>query len=308
MPSGLPIATTSWPTLRPSEWPIGAVGRPGLVDLHDGEVGEGVDAVDGARELAAVLELDRELVGARDDVAVGQDPAVRVVDHARADALRRLRERVGAAGALGVDLDDRRPDLGRGVDDRRRLVDGDRELGAGLLRGAELGHRGRMVERAGPLEHGHRPAGGEHRRQHGHRDDRAEAGTAAAAAACRSPPPSRMGPGAPRRVPATPRRGRAGPGCPRRRWHRSSPPCPRRRPCRPRRSPSGRRRRARASRWPGSATGSGRPARWSAPTPTGRRAGGPASGRSGAPRRAASPRADRGRRRPGERPPRDRRS
>ena len=28
VPSGLPMATTSWPTLRPSEWPIGAVGRP----------------------------------------------------------------------------------------------------------------------------------------------------------------------------------------------------------------------------------------------------------------------------------------
>ena len=59
------------------------------VDLDDGEVGQGVDAVDGAGEDAAVLELDIELVAALDDVLVGQDPAVAVVDDAGADAASR---------------------------------------------------------------------------------------------------------------------------------------------------------------------------------------------------------------------------
>ena len=39
--------------------------QPGRVDLHDREVGEGVDAVDRARELATVLELDGQRRGDR---------------------------------------------------------------------------------------------------------------------------------------------------------------------------------------------------------------------------------------------------
>ena len=44
------------------------------LDLDDGEVGEGVDAVDGGRKGAAVLEVHTELRGvAGDDVVVGHD-------------------------------------------------------------------------------------------------------------------------------------------------------------------------------------------------------------------------------------------
>ena len=80
------MATTSWPTLSASESPSAAVGRSVAVDLDDGEVGQRVDAVDRAGEDAAVLELDVELVAALDDVVVGEDPAVAVVDDAGADA------------------------------------------------------------------------------------------------------------------------------------------------------------------------------------------------------------------------------
>ena len=63
VPSGLPMAIACWPTWMVDESPIGAVGRPRRVDLDDGEVGEGVDAVDGGVERAAVLEVDGELRG-----------------------------------------------------------------------------------------------------------------------------------------------------------------------------------------------------------------------------------------------------
>ena len=56
-------------------------GQPRRFDLDDGEVGQGVVAVDLARELTAVLEADGQLVAAGDDVAVGKDPALGVVDH-----------------------------------------------------------------------------------------------------------------------------------------------------------------------------------------------------------------------------------
>ena len=56
------------------ESPIGGGRQAGRVDLDDGEVGQGVDAVDRRRERAAVLELDRQLLRvAGDDVVVGQD-------------------------------------------------------------------------------------------------------------------------------------------------------------------------------------------------------------------------------------------
>ena len=50
VPSGLPMATTSWPTLSASESPRRGRGRSGRVDLDDREVGQRVDAVDRARE------------------------------------------------------------------------------------------------------------------------------------------------------------------------------------------------------------------------------------------------------------------
>ena len=91
VPSGEPMAIASWPTSMSRRLADRRRRQAGRVDLDDREVGERVDAVDRALELAAVLELDRQLRGDRrrrvcDDVAVGQDPAGGVVDHAGADA------------------------------------------------------------------------------------------------------------------------------------------------------------------------------------------------------------------------------
>ena len=95
VPSGLPMTIAVWPGLRLPESPIGRDRQLGRVDLDDGQVGQRVDAVDGARQLAAVVELDRDLGRVGDDVAVGQDPAVRVEDRSRADAGRGQREGIG---------------------------------------------------------------------------------------------------------------------------------------------------------------------------------------------------------------------
>ena len=61
VPSGLPIATTSWPTLSASDSPSRGRRQVGPLDLDDGQVGQRVDAVDGAGQDPAVLELDVEL-------------------------------------------------------------------------------------------------------------------------------------------------------------------------------------------------------------------------------------------------------
>ena len=96
--------------------------QAGLVDLDDGEVGEGVDAVDRGVEGAAVLEVDGQLRRvAGDDVVVGEDEAVRVEDDARAG--RRpgaglAGGRIGLGDALGDDRDDGRADRLDDVDDR----------------------------------------------------------------------------------------------------------------------------------------------------------------------------------------------
>ena len=127
-PSGLPMAIACWPTWMVDESPIGAVGRPVCVDLDDGEVGEGVDAVDRGVERAAVLERDRQLRRvALDDVVVGEDQAVRVEDHAAADrrALAGLAGRgIGGGDALGGDRDDGRADGLDDVDERAALAGG----------------------------------------------------------------------------------------------------------------------------------------------------------------------------------------
>src|SRR3990170_3628068 len=60
-----------------------------LLDLDDRQVGQGIDTVDAALEGPPVLERDGELLASLDDVAVGDDPARRVEDDARADAGRR---------------------------------------------------------------------------------------------------------------------------------------------------------------------------------------------------------------------------
>src|SRR4029453_15098465 len=60
------------------------------VDLDDREVRQRVDAVDAALEHPAIIELDRQAIAALDDVAVGEDPAVRVVDDAGPGAIAGL--------------------------------------------------------------------------------------------------------------------------------------------------------------------------------------------------------------------------
>ena len=91
-------------------------------------------------------------------------------------------ERVGVAGAArGRDLDDGRADLGGRVDDRRRLVDRDRLLAAGLLRRCRSATAGAARSNAPvPVEDEHGAAGGEDRRQERGRDDGAEARAGAA--------------------------------------------------------------------------------------------------------------------------------
>ena len=58
------------------------------IDLHEGEVGQRVDAGDGAVEDGAVIEDDRDVLGVADDVAVRDDQAVARDDDAGAAAAR----------------------------------------------------------------------------------------------------------------------------------------------------------------------------------------------------------------------------
>ena len=135
MPSGLPTAITSWPTLSPSLLPIGATGRPvwsTFTIARSVSVSIPYTVPGNWRpSLSSTVSFD----GARDHVAVGEDPAVGVVDHARADALAGHRAERVRALARGGDLHHRRAHPGRRVDDRRGLVDGDGLRAAGGLGG-----------------------------------------------------------------------------------------------------------------------------------------------------------------------------
>ena len=155
-------------------------GQAGLVDLDDGQVGQGVDAVDRALQDAAVAELDLHRVAAFDDVAVGQDPAVAVVDDAGADAGLRDDPEIGVGRAGGRDADHGRADRRGDVDGRRRFIDGH-----GLVRpdgraGATGRDGRRSIEGAGRVQGDDRAARGEDRRQERGRDDRARATALAA--------------------------------------------------------------------------------------------------------------------------------
>ena len=63
-PSGLPMAMASWPISSVVESPKRRHRQVGALDLDDGKVGQRVDAVGAALELATVLELDGDGVGA----------------------------------------------------------------------------------------------------------------------------------------------------------------------------------------------------------------------------------------------------
>ena len=173
VPSGLPMATTSWPTLSSSELPTYAVGRPGL-DLHDREVGEAVDTVDPARELAPVLEHDGEPVTAGDDMAVREDPAVRVEDDARSDARFGDREGVRRRRDLARgDDDDRGPDLRGDVDHRRRFVDLERLDRVRVRADRRPARRDARVQCPRRVEREERAGRGENRGDERGREDRA---------------------------------------------------------------------------------------------------------------------------------------
>ena len=151
----------------------------GRVDLDDGQVGQGVDAVDRAGQDPAVLELDVELLAAFDDVMVGQDPAVAVEDDAGADAGLGDDPVVAVVGRAGHgDPDDGRADL-RGDRDRRRLlVDRDRleRTDVGPLGDGGRRRRGRPIEGAGRAQREDGATGREHGGQERGGQQRAAAG------------------------------------------------------------------------------------------------------------------------------------
>ena len=140
-----------------------------------------------AVELAAVLELHLELLSAPvDHVAIGEDPAVRVVDDARPDAGRRdAAERVrGRRPLVVVILTTAGPTLAAAS-----MTADDSSMVTGWLpvcwRGPRSGGGDRAIEGARPVEHDDRAARGEDRGQERCRDDGADAGPAASLAATR---------------------------------------------------------------------------------------------------------------------------
>ena len=131
VPSGLPMAMTSWPTLSAELSPIGMVGRAvGRGDLDDREVVGRSLGDDRAGQLRAVLEGDGDLVAALDDVVVRQDQTGGIEDEARPDAGRWHRERPvsGLSGRLHGQRHDGR--AGRLGDRHDRVRGRDVERGA----------------------------------------------------------------------------------------------------------------------------------------------------------------------------------
>src|SRR5262249_21162608 len=95
------------------------------VDVDDGDVGADVGTDDGRLVGGAVVELHRDGARAVDDVVVGDDVALVVVEEAGALRLRGTAAAAegGRAGGLGrVDLDDARRILLRDVGDREGAV------------------------------------------------------------------------------------------------------------------------------------------------------------------------------------------
>ena len=76
-PSGLPIATTSWPTRSRAASPNGAAARSAARRPDDGQVGQRIAADDLEAELVAVDERGGSPLRAGDDVGVRDEEAVR---------------------------------------------------------------------------------------------------------------------------------------------------------------------------------------------------------------------------------------
>ena len=76
-PKGLPIATTSWPTVSRSASPSVAAGRSRALGAEHGKVGERVRADEREGQVAAVGEArPQAAAGALDDVGRGEQEAV----------------------------------------------------------------------------------------------------------------------------------------------------------------------------------------------------------------------------------------
>ena len=151
--------------------------QPGRVDLDDREVGQRVDAVDGARELAAVLELDRQLRGDRHACVRTTCRLVRIQPPGRRS--RRSRRRVSGivppSGSVVV------PDAvirtTAGLTLAAALTTADESSMAIGLRVWPAARRRRGRIRRGrfsapvAVEDEDRATGGEHRRQQGRAED-----------------------------------------------------------------------------------------------------------------------------------------
>ena len=87
-PKGLPIATTSWPTVSRSASPSVAARQVRAVGAQHGEVGERVRADEREGQVAAVGEArPQAAAGALDDVGGGEQEAVGRDDDAAAAPL-----------------------------------------------------------------------------------------------------------------------------------------------------------------------------------------------------------------------------
>ena len=82
MPNGLPIASTTSPTLSGFLSAMVMLGRFDAVDLEHRQIGFGIAADHARVDHAAVVQHDSDFLGALDHVIVGDDIAVGAHDHA----------------------------------------------------------------------------------------------------------------------------------------------------------------------------------------------------------------------------------
>ena len=159
-PKGWPSARTNSPTRSRFESPSSATGKPGRVDLHQGQVHAIVEADHAAGEAAAVGELDLDALGLFHHMRIGHEIAVLANDEARARGpalvgirlARRGHARSGVRirGAAHPHLHQRRlHPLGEAVHEVVEPLDVGRRAGAralrevGLAAGPRPGPKGR---------------------------------------------------------------------------------------------------------------------------------------------------------------------
>ena len=151
-PSGLPIATTSWPTRSLAASPNGAAARPPLDVRTTARSESGSRPTTSKLELVAVDERGGSPLGAGDDVGVRDEEPVRRERDAGPCAAA-----PAPAAALDAEAGDRRDQPRRGRADGRRvgverlLLDrvGDRLVGDGDPRSARIS-RSATIDQASP--------------------------------------------------------------------------------------------------------------------------------------------------------------